>query len=377
MAGVALHVALALWAGAESDVRVRASLGVELDTNARRAVEGRPLQIAGIDELVVSDGLTRAFVDASGHLRFGPGTLARLGATLGTKRFFSASTEDLVAHGLRLDIAHRDEAGWRIRAFGRGRVSRIRDGSRDYDLASGGVSFALTPGPFDLGVRAHLAGFGFLPEDNYDHIEPSAAVEAGWSPWPSTRIGAAMGRGWRFYRGNGLVIAQPLPDADPSVGPKLSFCEDPEVERAEGRDCASGTRRDEDWILDLGVTYRGALVARLGYGFRSQRSSSPVENVDRHQLFASAVVALPWALDLGLDLRLQFSDGAALSADLQLAEADEDQNVVQAKLLRPLGDNVDLELRYSFFASQFGTAEAAEFTRHTAFVGLAIHTSRR
>jgi hypothetical protein len=374
MGGHPVVLALALLGTPAADaIRVRAGLGVEFDTNARRAVDGRELDLPGLDEEVVGDALGRVVVDVAGGLEVGAGHRLRLGLTLGAKRFVAEATEDLVAQALRFDGHHRLGPEWRVTTHFRGRSSRIRDGSRDYDLASGGAGLTFAPGAFDVGVRAQLFGFRFLPERNYDHLGPSVRAEAGWRPVGGARVAAFAGRAWRIYDGQGLVIAEPLPGAD--VGPKLTFCEDPDAERAAGRTCSSRPRRDADWLAGIRATYRGQLVLSGGYDLRVQRSSSALENVDRHHIFASVVLTLPWQVDLGLEAALQINDGAAVSDTLQLAEADESQNAAQLKLSRPLTAWLDVELRYSLFASQFGPQTRASFLRQTVYAGVATHVA--
>jgi len=133
--------------------------------------------------------------------------------------------------------------------------------------------------------------------------------------------------------------------------------------------CTPRLRRDTEVQLAAGVTYRGGILVGGQYLLRRQRSTSELENVDRHRLTLFGTVGLPLDLTLSGLAALQINTGASLTDNRFLAEDDENQNSLQLQLRRPLFEGLSIEARYALFANQFSTA-AANFVRHTVYLGV-------
>ncbi len=354
---------------------VRGQAGLELDTNALRAVPNLPedaVTDVSRPERVAADALVRVLVEASGTWTPKPEHRfhGRLG--LGAKRFFVEGTEDLAAVGLALGSRHRWGPLWGA-AFTEGRVSRIRNGLRDFEFGLGGVELGWLLGPTEWLMRGQVVGFGFPVERRFDHVSPVLTAEVGWRPEPRWRI---FGTGsWleRRYAGNGLVLGEPL---RPELRRILTFCEDPAELAERGFSCSSEPRVDEEVQVGFGVEVRGPWLGELRYLFRRQRSSSPLENVDRHRVVGALTLALPFRIDLGTQAALQVSDGVSLTDQQLLAEDDENQTWVRVLLRRPIDGPVHVELRWALYANQFGNVEAS-FLRQTVSVGVAIQLESR
>lgn len=365
---------LTLLVSLDASGSLRATLGGELDTNARRAIqaiESDPLEGRVRPTRVVEDGLVRALVGAYGTFRVDPAHAVFGELILGTKRFLRESTEDLVAQSLALGTSHEISPDWSFSTFAEVRISRIRSGQRDYDLALGGAELRLLLGVLDLTARTYVSGFAFAVEPRFDHLGPAAVFEVGLRPLSRLRLAVRGGLLWRFYEGNGLVVG--MPDDGLDGAPILTFCEEP----SPGIRCSSERRRDEEAQLEVIGRFRSAdLMLELRYLLRLQRSTSPLENLDRHRLAAQATAGLPFEVTASLQAALQMNDGRSLTDEQLLAEDDENQNAVQVQLQRPLTEAVDLELRWALFANQFSTTDVS-FLRQTVYLGLAVHVGGR
>ena len=356
-----------LVAAGDVDLSARARIGVEHDTNARRAVPALE------SEAVPSIGRPLAVVPdqaLSGRLELGARWSAPEGRgaarlLLGSKRFIEEAEQDQVVlegqlhHEWRLDR-------WRLSAFGSARTSRMRGGQRDYDLATGGLDVGFVARALSARVRGWLTAFEFAPEPRFDHWGPTLELEAGWRPLAGVDLSVRGARQDRIYGGNALVVGA-LEDGEGGTVPVLTFCDRP----VTGLRCRSAPRRDEEWRAGLTLRYQADWLGELSYGFRAQRSSSPVEDVDRHRVVALLSVPLPWSMIGTARGALQYNDGRSVADTLQLTEDDENLNVLQLQLERPLGGSVDLQVRYALYASSFG-GRAIDYRRQTVSIGAQV-----
>ena len=86
-------------------------------------------------------------------------------------------------------------------------------------------------------------------------------------------------------------------------------------------------------------------------------------------------VALPWELTFLLNGQLRIStypDGIFLSPEILTLEDDENLSSVSLKLLRPIGDHVDVDVRYAFFYGRLPT-NGFEYLRHLVSAGVSVH----
>lgn len=378
MNGVGLFtLALAVGAAPEGVQRspewradITARLGAEVDTNALRAVPGAS---PSLPTEVVADGLGRATLQLEGQARLHPQLTLSGSYVIGAKQFASQSTEDLVAQSAWLNGVWRMSKQWSLAARGQGRTSRIRSGRRDYDLGSAGLDLRFRDRQLSFGLRPGLSAFRFGPESRFNFESLDIASTGQWRI--NSRTSAALTGSWqrRSYAGNGWVIGQPTDSTQPAI---LTFCDDPAVLLEAGIICVGRRRVDEELRLMGELSYLGDFLLRGRYVFRRQRSNSELENVDRHRITGLATFALPARIDLSLQVGLQFNDSITFTDRQFLVEADENQNVVQIELRRPLGDTLAVEVRYGLFANQFLDA-AAEFLRQTVYIGLSARASAR
>lgn len=362
MAPVVFALAL-LHPSVETEVEVRASAGAEVDTNARRAIAGA----AGSDA-VVADALVRVTAEVRAQLRSREGhfLVGQLGA--GAKRFVEQGPEDLLAYRAQLEGRLGLGAGWFLGARGWGRLSRIRNRQRDYELGELTAELGWREGAFEAAAFGGGSAFGFGIEPRFDYVGVSVGARLGWRPWRDLFLGVQGGFRVRDYAGNALVVAASV---DGTLPPRRTFCEDPARELEVGYRCSPRNRRDDEVRVGGTLRWLGDFLLELGYLARIQRSSSELENVDRHRISLLATFALPARLDLSVRGGLQINDSVTLTDRAFLAEADENQNVLQAQLQRPIEGPVTAELRYALFANQFADV-AAEFVRHTVYLGLAV-----
>ncbi|MEO1228806.1 MAG: hypothetical protein AAFZ18_07880 [Myxococcota bacterium] len=362
MAAVVLALALAV-PSAEASVQVRASAGAEVDTNARRAVS-----VSAADSEVVTDGLVRVTAEVEGQVRGRGGHFLVGQFGVGAKRFVEEDTEDLLAFRAQLQGRLSLGRGWFLGARGWGRLSRIRNRRRDYELGEMTAELGWRRGPFEAAAFGGGSAFGFGIEPRFDYVGLAAGGRIGWRPVPELSLNLQGGFRLRDYSGNALVVSVPVDGDQP---PRRTFCEDPEAELARGFRCTPRNRQDDEARVGASIRWVGDFLVELGYLVRVQRSTSELENVDRHRISLMATFALPARLDLGFRGGLQINDSVTLTDRAFLAEADENQNVLQFHLQRPIEGPVTAELRYALFANQFADV-AAEFIRHTVYAGLIV-----
>jgi hypothetical protein len=134
------------------------------------------------------------------------------------------------------------------------------------------------------------------------------------------------------------------------------------------------TRRDTVLMASVSYSYRGPFQLMVGYSYLDQASNSFGESLRRHRFTATAGFRLPFSFLLMLSGALQFSeypDGVYLSPDLQVAEDEENSSSITAKLVRPLGEHVDLDVRYALYANALPQNHFT-YTRHLLSLGVTI-----
>lgn len=351
------------------DAKLSGHVGVEYDSNARRAVPplpGEPSGFRGRPVEVIADPVTRASVSFDTAWTPDDGAHAlHLDLDLGAKRFFAESEQDLVAAEVGLGSRHAF-GPLHLGLAGRHRSSRMRGGFRDHDtdVLSVDALWRLHP-HWQTELSGSLSRFGFLPEPRFDHWGPGFEARLAWLPAPAWRWHLGAGHVWRNYAGHALVIGTTEAGTQ-----RLTFCdgEDPDLT------CQSAPRHDRELRLGTQASFNGPWVARVGYLARLQTSSSPFEDVNRHRFSASITVELPLHIVATARGALQLSDRSSPTRGRLLTEDDENQNLVQVQLLYPIASQLDLEVRYGYFASVFSTAGTG-FERQTAYIGLSARTS--
>lgn len=359
--------------------RLRLALGPEVDTNARRAVQGAdvedatvPFPVANRPSEVVLDGLIRAIVDASAGLRFGRDHALRGYYVLGAKRFFQETTEDLLAQEVGLASGHRLGSVFRLDLDGSYKGSRIRSGLRDYDVLTAGLggTFIVSPS-WQVDLQTRMTRFTFAIEPRFNYLGPRATLGLTYRPTRRLSVAVRGGATVRLYDGQALVEGIFVGTTEMPIGtPVLRFCEDPDAELEDGILCEpAGKRQDIEVTASASVSYRGPFLISAQYLLRLQRSNSDVENIDRHRVEVTATFALPGSLTMNVLGALQFNQGVSITDQKFLADDDENQNSLNVGVQRPIYGPLYVEARYALFANQFSTADV-EFIRHTAYLGL-------
>ena len=372
-------VLLVLMAGpsvpVEGQGAVRLSLGAEFDTNPRRALP----TLAGVDSEpaarsdIVGDGLARMLVDARGTLRLGEEHWMSVSITLGSKRFVAATTEDLLVQDFALQSEHGLVSTLVLSTFAEGRWNRMRSGVRDYDALRGGFGLGILLDALEVRTFGGGDRFALGIDRRFNNLGVFAGVNVAFRPMRRWSFDLRGAHQWRFYEGNGLVMGE-IEETSETV---LTFCQDRAGLAEQGIRCRSEPRRDGEWQGSLFARYRGTiLVGELGYSFRGQRSSSSLENVDRHRLQASATLGLPWALQLSALGAIQVNQGVSITDNQLFAEDDENQNVVQVQVHRELTEALAVDARWSWYNNQFGTTDVS-FDRQTFYLGVSVAAEPR
>jgi hypothetical protein len=357
--------------GSRAHVDFRVAAGEEWDSNARRVITGDVgvLQGASLPSgPVVADGLTRLLVDTQGALLLAPEHQLRLGYVLGAKRFNTYGTEDLIVQDLSASTQHGLLDWLSASTSGTLRASRIRSGTRDYTLGNAGLNFYAHAGPYlTFGAGGAFTGFDFRPEERLSYKGPTVGGDVTLRPFARLSIMGRFDYTWRKYKGNALVPGQ---TTDSSGNPitVVTFC-DGKDDAILPPSCTPRSRLDTEAAVALRAAYRGRVVIGGEYLLRIQRSTSDLENIDRHRLSAYATIPLPFDFIGNALAALQLNSGTSITQTKFLAEDDENQNSVQVQISRMITDALSAELRYALFANQFSTAPVS-FLRQTVYFGL-------
>lgn len=356
--------------GGDPRISLRVAAGEEWDSNARRAVSAsaRVVGAALPSGDVVGDALTRFLADVEGDVPIARAHALHLGYVLGAKHFYRYGSEDLVVHELSAATTHALTDRLSLETWGTARASRIRSAVRDYSLGTLGAGARFRPIPeLALAANAGLIAFDFKPEERFSYAGPSAGGEVSFLPIRRLELTARGDYTLRIYRGQALVPGTTT-DAQGQTVTVVTFC-DGKGDQLRPPACTPVARQDGELALLARAAYRGAVIASIEYLYRRQRSTSDLEDVDRHRVSAAATVPLPLEITANLLAALQINAGAAATQALYLAEDDENQNSLELQLSRAIQDGLVLEVRYALFANQFTTAPVS-FFRQTIYVGL-------
>ncbi|MFO0725745.1 MAG: hypothetical protein U1E65_18310 [Myxococcota bacterium] len=345
----------------EPKVDLRLVTGTEWDTNARRSVVTTQALNAGPAEVgeAIADGLLRVLVDAEAILKLTPLDRLSLTYVLGAKRFFREESEDLVAHDLSFNSAHRLSERFTLETQARFRSSRVRSGLRDYTIGSagGGLSFAAHD-KLLIAVYGRAEAFSFGASDDYSYLGPTAELMIRFFPMQRLELSLFGGPVLRAYDGFAYRVVTSNDGSTAAV-------------RCDGSsaECPRTLRTDTEGDVGFRVSFRGSFIVGGEGILRIQRSTSEIERIDRYRLSAYATIPLPWELTLSLIGALQYNHGTSASQQLYVAEDDENQNSIAVQLGRKLMDPLRLDVRYALFANEFATAPA-RFLRQTVYLGL-------
>ncbi len=117
-------------------------------------------------------------------------------------------------------------------------------------------------------------------------------------------------------------------------------------------------RTDRARHLAAEWSWRGPVLATLGWGFTQNGSSAPGGDFTRHQFTASGAFRLPLDLTLAARLALQWSsypDPLLLAAQQRLAEGQESLDAGEARLTRRLAGLLEATLSLAWYRAKGGT----------------------
>lgn len=323
--------------------RLRLVVGPGVDSNPRRDFTS-----SGIS--TVPDMFLAGFVQAQGALLFDRVHVSGNYDISGRKFLITAPSEDTLVQNASLDVLWAAHRVLDVGAMLRGRDRR--GATRDYTDLGADALLAFLPDEH-LEVRAHAGGHRFLF----------------WNRFATSFFGPAFGGSVR-YRFDKRHSAWASGDYEPRtfnairVLPPGSPAEDPPVVRA-----------DNFFSVGAGYGYKGKFQASLSYLFTTAISNGYGESFQRHRISGNAAFQLPLDLTLLVNGALQiasYPDGIYLSSELIVLDDDENASNVTVKLVYPLGEHVELDVRGSGYFSRLSRNELT-YLRLTGMLGVSVH----
>ena len=350
---------------------IRVALGAEYDSNALRAIQTQNPSRQSLARDEIGNTLARLTVQLEGTAKINRTHLLTTQLIFGSKTFATRSSEDTSVIDLRINAQSRVHPKLHISFLASGKTSRVRNNQRSYDSGVAQLSTTIHIDKTRLKLATNLRGFSFRPEKRFSYFGPNGLLSLTYQAHKKLSFGAEVDYGYQIYNGNALVIATPIVNEGLF---ELTFCDEPLALRLRGFFCQSRPRRDRRLAASIRSRYFGSFIATFEYQLQLQRSTSKLENIDRHRLSLATTFSLPWRIDLNLKTTLQLTNNASIAAQQFIFEEyDENQNTLQVQFQRPITANIDTEIRYALFASQFGNP-GLEFFRQTIYFGLAVHT---
>jgi hypothetical protein len=147
------------------------------------------------------------------------------------------------------------------------------------------------------------------------------------------------------------------------------------VKTDDGAAPADGTvRHDTYFLAGASYTFRGPVNITLSYAYLDASSDSYGESLTQHRIGLLFGVTLPWQVTFLLNGQLRLStypDNLLLSPDILALQDDENLSSVSVKVVRPIGDHVDIDVRYAFY---YGTLPNNGFLylRHVGSLGVSV-----
>jgi len=334
-AGAAASLALPGAAAAEPAGSLRASASLGGDSNPRRVYgPGEPDVVASV------------LLDAAGKLSAGPVDLSAGYAAAGRK-FFALFSEDTLAQGAEAELSVRPLGSVQLAV--NGRVKDRRGGSRRYSDLQSAAALRWRAVP-ELEVELHGGAHRFIDwavfEYSYSSPEAGARVRFRFDRHHALSVGGDLG-----HRKYNALAQMETTQPDP-----------PEIIREDGVLSAAAS-----------YSYRGPFQLSVSYQYFDAASNSYGETLSFHRVELTLGAPLPWELLVFAQLALQlgrYPDGVFLSPNLPpLREDDERHNSLVFKLARPLGERLDLELRYGVWVNVLSKNELFYF-RQAGSIGL-------
>lgn len=321
--------------GAEWTYAARLSASAGFDSNAVRAYGGSTPDAVGSLQLAV---------DGAGQ---GEGWRLDGSYEVGARKFLLEPSEDTLVQSASVEGALRLARPLQLGAtlFAKDR----RGAARSYTDVGGRAFLGFLPDP-RVEVRGSFGArhFQFYPSFLYDFFAWEGALSARYRldrHHSFTAFGELGAR--RYYKA----------DANPPPG-----------------GTSPGIRQDQVLGAGLGYSFRGPWQASLTYSFVDEGSNSYGFRLTRHRITGTWGARLPWSLLLLAQATVQltsYPDGIFLSPQQLLSEDDENHNGVSVKLLRPITDRLDVELRASLYQNSLRDS-GLSYLRQVTWLGLTL-----
>ncbi len=323
--------------------RARGTLSTGLDSNPRRDFVS-----AGTSTPI--DLVFQGVANLAGALQGERATLSG-SYDVGGRKFLLLSSEDTVIQTLQLD-----GVVWAGRSFGFGLSGRARDrrgAGRDYSDLQAEVNIQYVPDTaLDFRVWGAAHRFIFWAGFGSSFWAPEGGLAARYRFNKRHALNLLGNVSYRTF--NSMTIEDPA----------LMNPPEPVV------------RKDFFALASLAYWYRGPVVFSLSYGYMDSQSNSYGWSLRQHRVGLVFGAPLFWKLMVMLDVNLRFNDyPSGIFIDdriLTLDETGENLSSGVLKLVRPLGDHMELEARYGFY---YGRLPKNNFVymRHVGTVQFGVH----
>jgi hypothetical protein len=297
------------------------------------------------------DGFVQGIANLAGGVAGGPFALDGT-YDVGGRKFITQPKEDTVVQSALLTGTAYLPRGFAVSIDGRARDRRGAD--RDYtDLVSDlALSFA-PDSQLDFRLRGGYHRFLYWVENGFR--ESYYAGEGGLSArYRFNKHHAFNAFGELSYR---------------------TFNSPQYVKTDDGAMAMDGTvRHDTYFLAGASYSYKGPINLTLSYAYLDSSSDSYGESYRQHRIGLLFGVALPWELTFLINGQLRLSsypDNFLLSPDILALQDDENLSSASVKLVRPIGEHVDIDLRYAFY---YGTLPNNGFLylRHVGSLGVSV-----
>ncbi len=322
-------------ARAELGGGLRLSVNAGVDTNARRDFDQ-------VDKGTAADMVASVVGSTDGHYQ-GERALLAGSYDIGVRKFMRLPLEDVFIQSAALEasVAVGPYLGLGLE----GRAKDRRGGERDYtDLAA--FAFVELVPDAAVSLRVHGGGHRFLfPSDLQFSFK---ATEWGFT-----------GR-YRFDKRHSLLAFGDLGFRAYNAAARV----DPSVENPP-------RRTDSLITAGAGYSFRGPFAFSATYSYTEQASNSLGSSSMRHRLTVTGALRLPLSVTLLAQATLQLSRYPVdyPSEELVLLDDDENHNAVSVKLVRPISEHIDVELRYALYQNRLPN-EGLTYLRQVAWAGL-------
>jgi hypothetical protein len=300
------------------------------------------------------DGFAQAIVNLAGGVDVGP---LSVDATydFGGRKFVTQPQDDTIIQSASVFATVFMPRGFSLGLEGRARDRRGAE--RDYtDLMSDLVLGYAPDNQLDFRLRGGYHRFLFWVEGGFR--------ESFWAPEAGLTVR------YRFNKHHSISFF-----GDYSYRTYNSPIYELQVDGSVQPDPGT-VRVDPYFAVGASYSYKGPVNVTLSYSYIDNTGTQSYgEKYSQHRIGLLFGVAIPWDLTFLLNGQLRFSnypDGIFFSADILTLMDDENLSSVSAKLMRPIGEHVEVDLRYAFY---YGTLPQNGFLylRHTASVGVSVH----